>query len=247
MMKLLLPFIAAFTFVQQDDSNSEKVLKQMYDCYSGKWYHTFTFVQKTENFKNDSLVKTSTWYEAIMFPDKFRIDFGDLKDGNAVIYAGDSAYSFRGSILKSTTADNNDLTFLLGGLYFYPFDKVIDEVKTLHYDLTKFHTDTWYKKPVYVIGANTNDEKVNQLWIDKEKMVLVRFIKYDDNRKEEGILEGQQKFAGGWSETKATFYINDKLIQKEYYRECTANGNVDPKIFQPSEFGKVHWYKESVK
>jgi hypothetical protein len=74
MLKLLLPFIAALTFIQQDDTNSEKVLKQMYDRYSGKWYHTFTFVQKTENFKNDSLVKTSTWYEAIMFPDKFRID-----------------------------------------------------------------------------------------------------------------------------------------------------------------------------
>jgi hypothetical protein len=243
MMKLLLPFIAALTFIQQDGTNSEKVLKQMYDRYSGKWYHTFTFVQKTENFKNDSLVKTSTWYEAIMFPDKFRIDFGDLKEGNAVIFSNDSAYNFRGGILKSTTADNNDLTFLLGGLYFYPFDKAVAQVKALHYDLTKFHTDTWNNKPVYVIGANTNDEKVNQLWIDKEKMVLVRFIKYDDNRKEEGILEDQQKFAGGWSEMKATFYINDKLVQKEYYRECNANGDIDTKIFQPSEFGKVHWYK----
>src|ERR1700722_1004128 len=244
MLKLLLPFIAALTFIQQDDTNSEKVLKQMYDRYSGKWYHTFTFVQKTENFKNDSLVKTSTWYEAIMFPDKFRIDFGDLKNGDAVIFSNDSAYNFRGGILKSATADNNDLTFLLGGLYFYPFDKAIAQVKALHYDLNKFHTDTWDKKPVYVIGANTNDEKANQLWIDKQKMVVVRFIKYDDNRKEEGILEDQQKFAGGWSEMKATFYINDKLVQKEYYQECNANGDIDPKIFLPSEFGKLHWYKE---
>jgi hypothetical protein len=247
MMKLLFPFIVALTFIQQDDTNSEKVLKQMYDRYSGKWYHTFTFVQKTENFKNDSLVKTSTWYEAIMFPDKFRIDFGDLKNGDAVIFSNDSAYDFRGGALKSTTADNNDLTFLLGGLYFYSFDKAIAQVKALHYDLNKFHTGTWNNRPVYVIGASTNDEKVNQLWIDKEKLVIVRFIKYDDKRKEEGILEDQQKFAGGWSETKATFYINDKLVQKEYYRECNANGNLGPKIFQPSEFGKVHWYKESKK
>lgn len=223
MIKLLIPFVVAFTLLQRDDMNSEKVLKQMYDRYSGKWYHTFTFVQTTESYKNDSLSKTSTWYEAIMFPDKFRIDFGNIKNGDAVIFANDSAYNFRGRILKSTTADNNDLTFLLGGLYFYPFDKAIAQVKALHYDLNKFHTDTWNNKPVYVVGANTNDEKVNQLWIDKENLVIVRFIQYDDKRKEEGVLEYQQKFGGGWSETKATFYINDKLIQKEYYHECKAN------------------------
>src|SRR5579862_4552411 len=132
MNKLLMPVIAALTFVQQDDMNSEKVLHQMYDRYSGKWYRTFTFVQKTENFRNDSLIKTSTWYEAIMFPDKFRIDFGDISNGDAVIFANDSAYSFRKGVLNSTTADNNDLTFLLGGLYFYPFEKVLEQVKTLH-------------------------------------------------------------------------------------------------------------------
>src|SRR5579862_2256407 len=244
MNKLLMPVIAALTFVQQDDMNSEKVLHQMYDRYSGKWYRTFTFVQKTENFRNDSLVKTSTWYEAVMFPDKFRIDFGDLKNGDAVIFAHDSAFNFHAGVLKSRNADHNDLTFLLGGLYFYPFVKSIEQVKALHYDLSKFHTDRWNNKPVYVIGANTNDEKVNQLWVDKEKLVLVRFIKYDENRKEEGILADQQKFAGGWSETKATFYINGKLVQKEYYRQCTANGNIDAALFEPAEFGKVHWYRE---
>ena len=78
MIKLVIPFVAAFTLLQHDDMNSEKVLKQMYDRYSGKWYHTFTFVQTTESYKNDSLSKTSTWYEAVMFPDKFRIDFEQI-------------------------------------------------------------------------------------------------------------------------------------------------------------------------
>jgi hypothetical protein len=243
-MKLIITLILAIPFFSNNDLNSEKVLQQMYDRYAGKWYHTFTFVQTTESYKNDSLTKTSTWYEAIMFPEKFRIDFGDIKNGDAVIFANDSAYNFRKGSLKSTTADNNDLTFLLGGMYFYSFDKSLSEIKSLHYDLTKFHEDTWKSKPVYVIGANTNDEKVNQLWIDKEKLLVVRFIKFDDNRKEEGVLEDQINLGGGWSETKATFYINDHLIQKEYYHECKANVEIDPRIFQPSEFGKIHWYKQ---
>ncbi len=242
-MKMLTVLALSIISFAHDDLNSEKVLKQMYDRYAGNWYHTFTFVQKTERYKNDTLAQTSTWYEALNFPDKFRIDFGDIKNGDAVIFANDSAYNFRKGALKTVTADNNDLTFLLGGLYFYSFDKVLSQVKSLHYDLNKFHMDTWDNKPVYVIGANTKDERVNQLWIDKDKLVLVRFIKFDDNRKEEGILEDHKQFAGGWSETKAIFYIDDKLIQKEYYRECKANVDLDPKIFQPSEFGKTHWYK----
>jgi hypothetical protein len=244
MLKIIIPAILAMVLFHHDDMNSEKVLKQMYERYAGKWYHTFTFVQTTERFKNDSLTQTSTWYEALRFPDRFRIDFGDIKTGDAVIFANDSAYSFRKGVLKSTTFDNNDLVFLLGGLYFYSFDRVINHVKSLHYDLHKYHSDTWNNKPVYVIGANSNDEKVNQLWIDKEKLVLVRFIKYENNSKQEGILNDQQQFGGGWSETKVVFYINDKLIQKEYYRDCKANVDIDPKVFDPTQFGKMHWYQE---
>ncbi len=215
-----------------------QVLKLMYDRYNGKWFHTLTFTQRTETYRNDSLIKTATWYEYIMFPDKFRIDFGDPSEGNAVIFGNDSAYNFQKGKLKASRADNDDLTFLLGGLYFYPFEQVLAKLKSFHYDLNKFHEDVWSGKPVYVIGADTKDEKLNQLWIDKEKMVLVRFIKFDENQKEEGVFEKHIPLSGGWSETMCTFYINDHLIQKEYYRDCKADGMIDPMIFEPAVFGR---------
>jgi len=217
---------------------AEDILRQMYDQYQDKWFHTLTFSQTTESFRNDSLIKTATWYESIMFPDKFRIDFGSPASGDAVIFRNDSAYRFSKGQLKDVRADKNDLTFLLGGLYFYPFDKIISELKSLHYDLNKFHVDTWKCRDVYVIGADTKDEKLNQLWIDKEKLILVRQIKFDDNRKEEAIFENHILLGGGWSETICTFYINDHLIQKEYYHDCKANVPIDPNLFDPSSFGK---------
>lgn len=215
-----------------------QVLKLMYDRYNGKWFHTLTFTQTTETYRNDSLIKTATWYEYIMFPNKFRIDFGDPSEGNAVIFRNDSAYRFQKGKLKTSRADSDDLTFLLGGLYFYPFEQVLSKLKSLHYDLNKFHEDKWNGKAVYVIGADTKDEKLNQLWIDKEKLVLLRFIKFDDNQKEEGIFEKHIPLNGGWSETMCTFYMNDHLIQKEYYRDCKADGVIDLKIFEPAAFGK---------
>ena len=237
-----LAFLSLFR-TAGDESRAEQLIHQMYDRYHGKWYTSFTFVQKTERYRNDSLVQKSTWYEAISYPDKFRIDFGDPKEGNAVIFRNDSVYNFRSGQLKNKSLDKNDLTFLLGGLYFYTLEEVFAQLKSFHYDLNKFHEDRWDGRDVYVIGALSPQEKTNQLWIDKENLILVRMIKYDDSSKEEGVFGNHIKAGGGWSETTAVFYVNDKLIQKEFYSDCQANPSLDPALFDPDAFGKWHWHK----
>ncbi|MES2329323.1 MAG: hypothetical protein V4539_06935 [Bacteroidota bacterium] len=223
------------------DGNS--VLKIMYKQYGGKWLKTFTFTQTTERYRNDSLQSTQTWYEAASYPDKFRIDFGSVDSGNAVIYKGDSSYNFRKGKLLRTRKDANDLTFLLGGMYFYTYDGAAAKMKELGYDLSRSFETTWKGKPVYVIGANVDGEKLNQLWIDKDKLVVVRFFKYENGRKEEGVLDDHIKAGVGWTETKASFYLDDKLIQKEFYHDFKTNPVLDDRLFEPADFGKWHWYK----
>ncbi len=239
-----MKFIPAVLFIVlcsfYGGKNAEDVLKQMYSRYSGKWQHSFTFNQTTENYRNDSLIRTATWCEAIVYPDKFRIDFGDKKEGNAVIYNKDSAYSFRKGKLVRTSYNEDDLTFLLGGMYFFSFDTVKAKMNRFGFSLDKFHEDKWNNKPVYVIGASSNEEKTNQVWIDKENLVLIRFIKYTGGKKEEGILEDHKRFGGGWSETSCRFYFDDKLFQKEIYHDCKANGNVDLNMFDPQKFSIEH-------
>ena len=218
--------------------NAEDVLREMHNRYAGKWYRNFTFTQTTEQYRNDSLVQTSTWYEAISFPDKFRIDFGEKEDGNAVIYLKDSVYNFRKGKLMRTTYNDDDLTFLLGGMYFYSFDSAKIKLEKQGYKLDKFHEDKWEGQPVYVIGAANATERSNQLWIDKEKLVVLKFIKFDGNNKEEGIFSNHRRFGNCWSETACDFYINDKLIQKEKYYDCKADGEIDQLIFDPAHFVK---------
>ncbi len=156
---------------------------------------------------------------------------------------GMKPHNFRRGKLRSAKKDANDLTFLLGGMYFYPYDQVVSKMKELGYDLSRSHEDNWKGKTVYVIGANTNGEKVNQLWIEKDRLIVVRFLKYENNTKEEGILEDHMKAGGGWTETKATFYFDDKLVQKEFYHDFKANTPLDGKFFEPADFGKWHWAK----
>jgi len=239
-MKIISALVLCMLSSLSSNNSSEEVIQKMYQRYAGKWMHSFTFNQTTENYRNDSLIKTAIWYEAIVYPDKFRIDFGDKKDGNAAIFAKDSIYDFRKGKLTRTSVNDDDLTFLLGGMYFYPFDTVKAKFAAYGYDLDKFHETTFEDKPVCVIGANNAEEKTNQVWIDKEKLVVVKFIRYTNGQKEEGILGDHKQFGGGWSETSCMFYIDGKLFQKEIYHDCKANEAVDLKIFDPYHFSYLH-------
>ena len=211
----------------------------MYDRYAGRWYKTFSFNQTTEIYRNDSLKRSETWYENIKFPNDFRIDFGNPDSGNAVIFKNDSSYSFLKSEKAGVRPNDDDLLFLLGGMYFYPFDEVTVKMKSFGYDLDKFHEDIWKGMPVYVIGAHKNQDTVNQIWIEKENFSPVRLLKYEKNTKEEALFENHVKLGGGFTETLVYFYINDKLIQVEKYHDLKANVEINPAIFDPENFIKL--------
>ena len=238
MKTLTILLVLVFHFNMPEIKTSGDVLQSMYKRYHSQWHKSLTFNQTTERYRNDSLVKTDTWYETIVYPDLLRIDFGSAKSSNGVIFRHDSTYVFKNSKIVRSTKDENELIFFLGGMYSMPYEKILAHFAELHYDLTKFHTSIWKGKPVYVVGANTYGEKVNQLWIDQEKQVAVRFIKYDNNTKEEGLFEQQVALKNAWSETKCSFYINDKILQVESYHNLVADAPVDMTIFEPASMGK---------
>lgn len=232
----LLPLILFFAFLVPANKNitSKEVLAGMYKKYHGNWHKSLKFNQTTERFRNDSLISTATWYETIVYPDLLRIDIDSVKSYNGIIFRHDSTYVFRAGKIVRAEKSENELIFFLGGMYSKTFDEVLAHFAALHYDLSKFHISMWKGKPAYVLGADKDDEKVNQLWVDREKMVAVRFLKYDGGTKEEGTFEDQVPLKKAWSETKCKFYINDKLLQTETYHNLVTGEPVDMSIFEPS-------------
>lgn len=235
----ILIVIACITSSMLKPVSSKEVLKKMHKRYEGKWYKTFSFNQTTEIYRNDSLVRSETWYENIKFPGKFRIDFGNPDSSNAIIFKNDSSYLFRHLKLARVKPDHNDLLFLLGGMYFYPFDSVIAKMEAFGYDLNKFHEDIWDGQSVYVIGADKNEKNVNQVWIEKTNYSPVRMLKYENNTKEEALFKNHVKLGGGFTETEVHFYINDKLAQVEKYHDLKGNVSIDDTIFDPYNFVKL--------
>jgi len=236
-MKTIVTILLLLSFpLANKNATSTEVLQSMYSRYHGHWHKSLTFNQTTEQYRNDSLKKKATWYETIVYPDLLRIDFDSLKSNTGVIFRHDSTYVFRRNKIVRSTKDENELIFFLGGMYSMTFDKVLGHFADLQYDLSKFHTSNWKGRPVYVLGADKDGDKVNQLWIDQKNLYAVRFIKYDGGTKEEGFFEQQIPLKKAWSETKCSFYVNDKLLQVESYHDVVADAPVEMKRFNPNNF-----------
>jgi len=224
--------------------SGEDLVRKMHAKYFGRWYRTFTFVQTTEIYRNDSVIRTSTWYEAAHFPYQFRIDLGDPKDGNAVIYLEDSTYRFQNNNLRSVTAGTNPFTFLLGGMYAVPLDSALSKFKHQGYDLSKMYSTTVDGRKVFVVGAaSAADSLSNQFRVDSEHYYIVRTIDSDNATRFDAKTSGHVQLNNGWSETKVIIYVNGKLRQVEKYADLRADVPLDDRLFDPKHFGEWHWFK----
>src|SRR4051794_27820987 len=63
------------------------LVQAMHDRYSGKWYHTLTFVQRTTIALQSGGEVKQTWYEAGSLPGKLRIDT-DISAKHGTLYSG---------------------------------------------------------------------------------------------------------------------------------------------------------------
>src|SRR5258706_12667009 len=119
----LLTLILSFSCGEKPkESEGFVFLKKMHEKYYQAPCRAYTFSQKNSHYRNDSLIGNSEWHEAVEFPDKFRIGFGQRADSDFVIFMNDSAFNFRSGQLMKARVDSNTLLLLLGGMYYRDFN-----------------------------------------------------------------------------------------------------------------------------
>jgi len=223
-----------------------EIVRSMHDKYAGKWFKTLTFVQKTTRQTKDGKDTVAAWYEAASLPGRLRIDLGKPSEGNGVLYTHDSTYRMQAGVLAQASAGGNPLIPLLFDVYAVPVDRTIADVKnTLKIDLSKVSQSTWDGRPVYIIGANPGDEKAPQVWIDTERLVVLRQIfvvgdtslTYIDSQFKQYRPIGQS-----WIAPQCEFYIDGKLLQREEYTEIKADVPLSEALFDPAQWKTApHW------
>ena len=224
-----------------------EIVRSMHDKYAGKWFKTLTFVQQTTRQTKDGKDTVETWYEAASLPGRLRIDVGKPSEGNGVLYRHDSTNQMTSGSLDKAAAGGNPLLPLLFDVYVVPVNQTIADVQnTLKIDLSKVRQSTWDGRPVYIIGADSGNEHAPQVWIDTERLVVLRQIFAFGSDSSPTYIDGQLKqyrpIGKSWIAPQCEFYIAGKLLQREDYTEIKADVPLSEALFDPAQWKTApHW------
>ena len=196
------------------NAQAQDIVKKMYSRYAKDFRKSLSFVQQTAFYQNDTILRKAVWYEALVYPDKLRIDINSPDSGNVIFFVNDSAYRYQNNKLKGKSYQPHDLLFVLGGMYSFPLDTVYEKLKRFGYDTQKTFETTWKGKKVIVVGADKEKAGGNQFWVDKEKLVTVRILN------------------------------NKKKKKSEKYTKLKENVKINPDFLDPDKLGEVKFWKQ---
>jgi hypothetical protein len=239
---LTLPFSHPTPDQHPGPKDGEQLIQLMRDRYTGKWYRSLTFTQKTTLPDG----KIETWYEALELPGKLRIDIAPLDSMKTLLFRSDSLYIFEQGKLKGSQALVHPLMVLGFDVYQAPVSETVAKLRSLKFDLSKLHQTRWQGRPTYVVGAEAGDTTSPQFWIDAERLYFVRSL--EPSKKDAAVINDTRfdkyiPLGGGWIEMEVLFLANGQQRMKEEYSDPKANVRLDPGIFDPRAWKAPGWIK----
>lgn len=229
-------------YFQYEPDSPRNLIAYWKDRYAPESLKSFTFVQETTRYRDGKATDPpATWYEAVKYPDQFRIDFGNAEAGNINLWRQDSIYVLRKGEWAHRAPEIQASLLMKGGLYHYPVDATLTKLTVLGVDTLAFQDTTYNDREVYIIGKAVNTEP--QVWLDAARRTVVKRI----NRLKDGrLLEVRYgdfvQASGHWVESHVAFYIDGQLVQTEIYRDITTDPDLPGDVFQPGQLQQTVWY-----
>lgn len=227
--------------------SADQLVAAMHDRYAGKWYRTLTFVQKSTYLRPDGTPsRVETWYEAGAIPGKLRIDLGELSKGNGVLYRGDSVYQVQGGRVTHRTVGRNILMTLGFDVYAQPVAITLAQLRGERIDVSVLRLDSLYGRRVYVVGAGPTDSTSNQFWVDADRLLFVRLIQSDPERRRTNDIRFEKyvQHAGGWVAEEIRVLAGGRMVFHEEYSNVRVNVPLDEALFIPERWSSAtHWHK----
>jgi hypothetical protein len=223
------------------------VVEAMHARYAGKWYRTLTFRQKTSRLLPNNTWKVETWYEAMRIPGRLRIDFDPVSGGNGVLYARDSQFvASNGRVIQSGPGIN-DLLLLGFDVYANTPARTQALLRRQGIDLSRVHEDTFEDRPMVVIGALRGDLRRKQVWVDAERLYLVRLVeptRADSGKVQDIRFVNYERRGDAWLAPRVEIYNDGKLVFYEDYGDTKTDVALDESIFDPTPWkNSKHWVR----
>jgi hypothetical protein len=225
-------------------ASTSDLIAAMQQRYATSWYKTATFVQKTSNFAADGTPTVATWHEALDVPGSLRIDFTPETDGNGILFTAGQVFNFKDGKQTSSRPYVHPLMLLGFDIYKLPPAEVVSQLTGLKFDLSKFRTDTWQNRAVFVVGADKNDLRSPQFWIDQQNLYFVRMIRPNGaagDHVQETQFNKYVRLGGGWMSPEVVFKTDGRVTTTEEYSALRADVALPDHLFEPAFWTRVHW------
>ena len=157
-------------------TSSRDLISTMHDRYADSWYHTLRFAQSNTFYTQSGGEQKSRWVENLSVPGRLRIDFEPLSSKSGLLIVNNRVTTFDNGKRIDTRRSIQAILMLTADVYAIPPSITARRLDSLAIDLAKFREDKLDKKRVYVIGGDKDDLESSQVWIDADKLVLVRII-----------------------------------------------------------------------
>jgi hypothetical protein len=223
-------------------SSARELVREMHDRYAGSWYTTLKFEQTNTFYTSSGKEETSRWVENLAVPGRLRIDFHPLESKSGLLILNNRVTTFDNGRRVDTRRSIQAILTLTADIYAIPPAVTARRLDSLKIDLSRLRTDRLDRKPVFVIGAEKDDLESNQVWVDAERMLLVRLIQ-SDKRGDRTIVTDTR--VGGYRDVNGFLVAHEFMSLRDgkpYFREVYENVRVNepiaPGLFDPTKWSR---------
>jgi len=222
-------------------ATARQLVDRMHEDWTGKWYETLEFRQLNTTYTSVG-EQTSEWLERQRVPKRLRIDFvSPQPNGSGLLYRGDSAYTFDAGTPTGAAPQRNPLLLLTADVYALPPDSTLATLATLGVDTTQIRHDEWGGRPVIVMGAAAGDSTSTQLWVDAERMLLLRLVWAQTAGSRTVVTDYHLTYqdVGGFAVPQEIVFLRrGRPYFRERYVDVRPNVPLDSALFDPAQWAR---------
>lgn len=236
------PALDAMSFTYRPNTQRNCV-RWMQDDLPVKLAPAYTFVQQTVRY-DDEIPDTTIWFEALQYPDHFRIDFESTVNGNCNLNVGDTLFAFRKGKLRATVPERPLFMLMEGAIYDYPVNEVMKRLHDFHVDTNSFRIEQNDTQELLVFGNADHETLDTQVKIDASTgLVVHQFERLEDGKLLELIVSKTQTFGEFAFPKHIEIFVDGQLLQREIYLEIDPTPDFPVGFFDPTHAFDAHWYR----
>jgi hypothetical protein len=223
--------------------STSDLIREMHDRYADNWYRTLRFEQSNTFYTQSGKEEKSRWVENLSVPGKLRIDFEPLSNKSGLLILNNRVLTFDNGRRVDSRRSIQPILTLTADVYAIPPAITLRRLDSLKINLDKFRTDKLDKKTVYVIGAGEDDLESSQVWVDADRLLLVRLIQKEKRGDRTVVTDtrvGEYREVDGFPVAHEFVSRRDgKLYFKEEYQKVRVNERIPAAVFDPTKWSSA--------